>query len=60
MGYHEAQRCFDENAALLGNPPSDPILWNLNAGIARAAKAIEDDLADIKDLLRRLLQAQQR
>ena len=41
MRIQSAIRCFDENIKLFGNPQVEPEKFNLYAGLAEMARAIE-------------------
>ena len=53
MSYEGAQTCFKRNCDLVF-PDQDPLVWNLNNGLYQLTAALERDLAEIKQELRRL------
>lgn len=55
MAYYEAQRCFQENLQLLGEPDGDALVWNLNRGLYDLTAALEADLQKIQTLLLQVL-----
>jgi len=59
MTYNEAKACFQENGRHL-SPESDPVLWNLNAGLDTLTDAIEQDMAHLRDVLDRVVRALER
>jgi len=59
MSYHKARECFDENADII--PPStEPGMYNISNGLSELARAIENDLVEVKHLLRNILTVVQR
>lgn len=60
MSYIEARKCFDENRRVIGDPMSNPLLWNLSVGLSFLADAAEADAKQLKAQIAQLAQAQQR
>jgi hypothetical protein len=51
MSYELAQKCFDENVRLAtphSNERTRMMEWNLNAGLARLAEALSQDVGHLE------------
>ena len=48
MSYFEANKCFQENLKIIGEPENDPKMWNLNNGLLTLSDAIQHDLSLIR------------
>ncbi len=59
MSYQGARNNFEENTQLL-DTATDPEEWNLNHGLLNLTNAIEQDMAQIQQTLRAILDALQR
>jgi len=60
MSYREAVDCFQENINLFADSSTQPEKYNLYNGLAVLAETLEQDMIEIKRLLRAIAQAQQR
>lgn len=49
--YATAMDCFKKSASHIKPPESDPVAWNLNNGLWHLAKAIQQDMAEVKKRL---------
>ena len=54
MSYQDAMQQFGENMRLV-DATNDPLTWNLNAGLANLAGALERDLAVIQNNLQTII-----
>ena len=57
--YDHAKKCFAENRNLIDSQ-ARPVEWNLNSGLLSLSGAVEQDLSEIKMLLKKILQANAR
>ena len=55
MNYEEAKQAFRENLDLVRDPRTDPLTWNLNAGLTALTSSLEADLRQIASLLEQVL-----
>lgn len=58
--YELAKACFRENVANDADPIANPPAYNLNQGLAGLTAGIEEDLQEVKLLLKKILQELQR
>lgn len=56
MTYFKARDCFEDNRNHL-NPQQNPALWNLSEGLVALSHALENDLRQIQQALRKIAQA---
>ena len=54
MSYNEANKFFQENLDLIGDPENDPKMWNLNNGLLILSDAIQHDLSQIRRTLNKI------
>lgn len=60
MSYYEVEKCIKENQDIIGDPTSDPLMWNLSVALLNLSEAIEYDLGQIKTVLGTIASSQQR
>jgi hypothetical protein len=55
MSYSKAKKCFQENVTVLGdgpmNTPEKILIWNLSVGLSALTQALEEDLAEMREVL---------
>jgi hypothetical protein len=56
MAYLETKQCFQDNVGRI-HALTEPVLFNMNNGLYCLTRAIESDMAEIKNLLTQILQA---
>jgi hypothetical protein len=57
VSYQEAKACFAQNLQMIGNPMSDAMNWNLNSGLDELTTCVQQDMAQIQDILTQILHA---
>ena len=55
MAYEMARNCFQENLQRLGTPATDPMAWNLNAGLDELTQAVQQDIQRLEETLVQIL-----
>ncbi len=59
MSYHKAKECFNDNTRHI-DPSMDPVHHNINNGLNNLTEAIEQDMAETKNLLAQILNVLQK
>ena len=58
MTYYTAQKCFEENLRLIGEPMSNPLMYNLSTGLLNLTRQLQTDISqlqtDVHEVKRRL------
>ncbi len=67
MSYYQAKQCFDDNVRNHVGPHTDPVMYNLNVGLAHLAQQflldqqeLEQHLRNIENQLRQIQGAMRR
>lgn len=54
MSYHKAKEFFEDNVGRI-DQSEDPVMYNISDGLDELAKAIRNDMEEIKNLVRTVL-----